>query len=153
LSMTFTELGQVTLECQSSVHGPGLGVGHMDVLATGRSPSSAKPDNREAYKALETDPMYRRQISLSPKPCQKVDFMTAYGLDFSKGRHIDDDLQAGTMVVDAHVNSADVWEALHSQTGLPIVSDYYTHIYPSAGFIMEKVSILDAVHKAADQLG
>src|SRR5439155_26806094 len=83
----------------------------------------------------------------------KTDFMTAYGLDFSKGRNIEDDLQAQSMLIDVHVNSADVWEAVHRETGLPIVADYYTHIYPVGGFNIEKASILNVLNQASDLLG
>ncbi len=153
LSLVTSELGQVTLECQSSVHGPGLGLAKMATLGMGRSPSAARPDNRAANKGLEFDPAFRREISLAPKACSKADFMTAYDLDFTRGRHIEDDIQAGGMMIDEHVSSSDVWEAVHVKTGMPIVADYFTHIYPVGEFKMERATLYDALCRAGDSLG
>jgi hypothetical protein len=154
LSLVHSELGQLSLECQSSVHGPGLpGIASMKTLGTGRSPSSEKPDNRAANKGLEADPAFGGEVSLAPKPCGKPDFKTAFGVDFDKRIHIGDDLQNSVAPPTPHVNSADVWEAVHEKTGLPIIADYYTHLYPTDDFTVNKRPLFDALCRVADALG
>jgi hypothetical protein len=52
-----------------------------------------------------------------------------------------------------HVTSADVWEAIHRESGLPIVADYYTRVYPVAALTLERASLFDALCRTGDKLG
>jgi hypothetical protein len=150
-SLVYSELGQVSLECQSAVNPPGLA--GMSTLATGRSPSSARPDNRTANKEPQSDPAFQQKIALAPKVCSKPDFKTKFGVDFSKIIYIEDDIQDSVSPPTPHVNSSDVWEAVHEKTGLPIVADYYTHLYPAQDFTIEKPSLYDVLCQVGDSLG
>src|SRR5262249_18480576 len=53
----------------------------------------------------------------------------------------------------AQVTSADLWEAVHRATGLPIVADFYTHLYPAGAVTMERRSLFDALCVVGDVLG
>jgi hypothetical protein len=49
--------------------------------------------------------------------------------------------------------TADVWEAVHRATGLPIVADYYTHLYPVSKVTVERQPLFEALCKLGDALG
>jgi hypothetical protein len=51
-----------------------------------------------------------------------------------------------------HVFSADVWEAVHRATGLPIVADYYTRIYRLDAVTIERKPLFDALCTVGDNL-
>lgn len=150
-SLVRSELGQLSLDCESAVNPPGIGT--MATLGTGRSPSSSSPNNRAANKEMQSDPALKGELSMAPKPCSKPDWKETFGIDFSKGRYIEDDIQESAQPPMPHVNSADVWEAVHEKTGLPIVADYYTHLYPASDFTTDKQHVFDALCRAADLLG
>lgn len=149
LSLDHTELGAVALNSFVS----GGGVGFQTTLAVGRSPSASNPENRSANKNLQSDPLFRRRVTLAPKGCVRPDFKTAFGIDFSKGRNIRDDLQDSVSPPDPHLSSADVWEEVHAKTGIPIIGDYYTHLYPANDFAAEKQALFDALCRSGDALG
>src|SRR5262249_10505594 len=124
LRLNRSELGQITLHVHMTPRwrdqngGDSIGISDTD-LATGRSPSAAKPDNAAANAALRGQPPFDRVITLRPEPsCPTVRKMLRgqvqrlpYGLESAAIG----DLQR------PHVFSADVWEAVHRETGLPIV--------------------------------
>lgn len=153
LSIDQSELGQIALRCTTGCNFPGFGVSNETVLAIGRSPSTAKPDNRAANKGLEQDPDLQREVSLHPQSCKKPDLKTAYGLDFSVVGHIDDTLEAKKAPPNSHANTADVWEEIHKQTGMSIVADYYTHVFPTAAVSVTKKNLFDALCLVSDAMG
>jgi hypothetical protein len=106
-------------------------------LAVGRSPSVAKPDNGAANAALKGRPPFNRVISLAPKPAYRT------RADYEAGR--DKDFTG--------VTSAEVWEALHHESGLNVIADFYTRLHPHTAFRMERVSLFDALCRAGETLG
>src|SRR5262249_45603194 len=50
------------------------------------------------------------------------------------------------------VTTADVLEALHRATGLPIVADYYTHLSPPAEVSVRNALLFDALNRLADTM-
>jgi hypothetical protein len=56
-------------------------------------------------------------------------------------------------VPSAHASSADVWEAIHRATGLPIVADYYTRLYPIGKVTGPRKPLFEALCSAGDALG
>ena len=52
-----------------------------------------------------------------------------------------------------HVLTADVWEAVHRATGLPIIADYYTHLYPLSKMPMKRQPLFTALCGSGDALG
>jgi hypothetical protein len=149
LSLDHTELGNVALNSFVS----GAGIGFLNNLAVGRSPSASNPDNRAANKSLQNDPLFRSLVSLDPKCCLRADLKTAFGIDFNNGRQIDDDLAVGVAPPQPHLTSADVWQEVHARTGLPIVADYYTHLFPARSFTMRKGPLFEALCRSADAMG
>jgi hypothetical protein len=50
------------------------------------------------------------------------------------------------------VTSADVLEALHQATGLPMIADYFTHLYPPAEVSIDDAPLFDALNRLADAM-
>jgi hypothetical protein len=115
-------------------------------LVTARSPSAAKPDNASANAALRGRPPFDQVVSLHPKPSCPAE--GKFHPDTFSGN-----FDRVLPLVEPHVFSADVWEAVHRATGLPIVADYYTHLYPAGKVTVERRSLFEALDKAGDALG
>jgi hypothetical protein len=52
-----------------------------------------------------------------------------------------------------HVFSSDVWEAIHRETGLPIVADYYTRMHRLDKVSVKGKSLFEALCTAGDGMG
>src|SRR5439155_23868177 len=50
------------------------------------------------------------------------------------------------------LTSADVLEALHRQTGLPIVADYYTRLYPASQVAVQNMRLFEALNRLTDTM-
>jgi hypothetical protein len=147
-----SELGQVSLAVTTSATWPeryGPSRTHQDLeLATGRSPSVATPDNATANAALRGQPPFDQVVSLRPEP-------SCPGL---KGVWTGDNAPTPWiwMVHDLkqpHVFSADVWEAVHRETGLPIVADAYTRLSPVEKVVVSQKTLFEALCQVGDAMG
>jgi hypothetical protein len=58
----------------------------------------------------------------------------------------------GGEVTPGKVTSADVLEALHRATGMPIVADYYTRLYLPADVSVQNATLFDALNRLADRM-
>src|SRR5262249_50310255 len=52
-----------------------------------------------------------------------------------------------------HVFSADVWEAVHRETGLPVVADFYTRPYLIEKVTVERKPLFEALSRVANAVG
>jgi hypothetical protein len=50
------------------------------------------------------------------------------------------------------VTTAEVLEAIHQATGLPIVADYYTRLYPASSLSVQNARVFDALNRLGDTL-
>jgi hypothetical protein len=50
------------------------------------------------------------------------------------------------------VTTADVLEAVHHATGLPLVADFYTRLYPAEELSVQNLSLFDALNRLADTM-
>ncbi len=161
LKIDRSELGVFSLEADVSMWltkgdgSLGASTGHTNKLALGRSPSAEKPDNAKRNNGLRDLPSFQREVSFRPEPsCPKqVKERTN-----AEGKHVGDGkskrhLKNGDVLESAHVNSGDVWEEIHRQTGLPIVADYYTRLYPVPPVTVEHAPLFDALCRVGDALG
>jgi hypothetical protein len=144
-----SELGQVSLHARWAVVWPGAGSGGQKELATGRSPSLANPENASADAALRGRPPFDRVISFDPKPsCPAIKTPRPADLDLN--------LDRASFNLDRsqpYAFSSDVWEAIHRATGLPIVADFYTHLYPVGKLIVDRRPLFQALCAVGDTLG
>ena len=148
-----SELGQWTLTaetgCYSATAGYGLG-GTPRALAVGESPSVENPDNARGNTALRSKAPFTRRISLAPqssRPALKQWHKPGETIGASFDEYGRNEAPA------PQVMSDDVWEELHRKTGLPIVADYYTHLYDEAVLTHRNVPLFEALCRTGDTLG
>jgi len=91
-------------------------------LAIGQSPRVLQPDNRQANARLAQDPALRARISVAPQ---------------------------GT---GGRVTTADVLEALHRASGLPVVADYYTRLYAPPAVKIQNQPLFEMLNQLADRM-
>jgi hypothetical protein len=114
-------------------------------LVTARSPSAANPENAAANTALRGHAPFDRVVSLRPKPSCPAE------------RKFQQDGFSGNFdhvfpLAEPHVFTGDVWEAVHRATGLPIIADYYTHLYPLSKVTVEHQSLFEALCKVGEAM-
>jgi hypothetical protein len=142
LSLSQSELGRFTLDGSSRFttgNGPnGLGGGFSDgPVAVGVSHAASERDNRSVNAWLAHDPAFRSRVTLQPKPsCRPAP-------------HPD----VGEKVPEPKVTSADLLEALHRATGMPIIADYYTRLYRPDAISMRNSPLFEALSQVTDTMG
>jgi hypothetical protein len=152
LQLRRSELGEVSLvvrvstawndqrgEVKWSAINPGL--------ATGRSPSVAKPENAKANASLRGRPPFDQVVSLKPAPSCPAPKNPRHRGEYSGNYDRVYDLQ------EPHALSADVWEAVHRATGLPVVADFYTRLYPVSTVTLPSQSLFESLCAVGDSLG
>jgi hypothetical protein len=102
------------------------------------SPSVLNPKNAEANAKLSRDPALRARVTVRPQASCRL----APEPDRVTG--------AATGEPEPRVTTADVLEALHRATGLPIVADYYTRLFLPANLSVQGVPVFDALNTLAD---
>jgi hypothetical protein len=105
------------------------------------SPTVLAPNNAGVNARYAHDPALRRRVTLKPDAsCPSPD--------------ASDQLPAHPPKVGertaSKVTSADVLEALHHATGLPLVGDYYTHPYSPETVSVANEGLFDALNHVAD---
>lgn len=170
LRLNRSELGQVALEAETMVFAlqpdgsPSYGYGRPHTLATGRSPSVARPGNAEGNKTLQNDPILARTVVLAPKPsCSRFarDSRAAVREQAAPAPPQPDPdhlaryerAQRGVWDGAPHVTTADVWEEVHAKTGLPIVADSYSRLYPQGSVTLACTTVFDVLCRLGDTLG
>ncbi len=148
LRLTRSELGSLSLQSDLRVRIQVPGTqefksnGATTSLAAGRSPSVARPDNAAANAALRNRPPFQRRVSLAPTPiCPLLptapqDLVEVDLPDFPK----------------SGLTSAEVWEAVHDQTGLPVIADAYSRLRPAAA-VARSGSLFDVLCEVSGVLG
>jgi hypothetical protein len=142
LTLQQSELGQFVLDGESGIlitanSGTITGNGPY---AVGLSPRVVAPDNRGANARLAHDPTMRSSISVRPQPSCGVDPSPLRGG------------AGGEVHPEAKVTSADVLEALYRATGMPIVADYYTCLYPITEVSVRNQPLFDTLNHLADKM-
>jgi hypothetical protein len=152
LRINRSELGQASLAVTTSATWPeryGSSRTSQDLkLATGQSPSVANPDNAIANAALRGQPPFDRLVSWHPEPsCPGLKGVWTEETAPTPWIWMIHDLKQ------PHVFSADVWEAVHRETGLPIVADAYTRLLPAAKVVVSQKTLFEALCQVGDVMG
>lgn len=106
-------------------------------LATGQSPSVTRPQNAAQNGILRGKAPFDREIHLQPEPsCPKL-----------KLRRMEETEST------PHLFSADVWEAVHRETGLPVVADFYTRLYSPKKLGNLHGTLFEVLCQAGDEMG
>jgi RNA polymerase sigma-70 factor, ECF subfamily len=103
-------------------------------LAIGMSPTAHRPQNAVVNARLAGDVALRRRVTLQPK---------------ASCRPMADPNAAS----EAKVTTAELLEAVHHATGLPLVADYYTRLCAPATLAVEDESLFEALNQLADAMG
>jgi RNA polymerase sigma-70 factor, ECF subfamily len=168
LSVQQTELGQYTLEGLSgrfvhdtrqlggfSSHGP---------LAAGKSHAVMPLENAKINARLAREPALRPAATVQPQPDLTPQPPSLAGKGESPGLgsdpHGDGDRPpspsrggaGGGVGPEPKVTSADVLEALHRATGMPIISDDYTRLYPLETVSVRDEPRFDALNRLSDTM-
>jgi hypothetical protein len=167
LSLNRSELGRLTLTGGTGgfvADSPAVPLGGRGpVLATGASPSVAQPENAAANRELRREAAFRRTVSLRPEPscpwfagrglARPAD-MTGFHVEMN-GRpfYMNSEGRLTPGEEPPHVTTADVWEAVHRETGLPVVADAYSRVYDAARLTVERAPCFDALCRVGDDMG
>jgi hypothetical protein len=144
LTIQQSELGRVALDSQPSWQLRGsdgkvtAGGSTGDHSVAGMSPTVVQPDNAVLNARLERDPALRHRVSIT-----------------LEGRYPTADVappaaSSGSPPAERKVTSADVLEAFHQATGLPVVADYYTRLFKPETLSVRSVPRFDALNRLAD---
>lgn len=118
-----SELGHFILGGSSQIYGEGWDSQlSSGPYAVGKSPASIRPDNGAERRALASHPRLQPTVSLTLEPAEKK------------------------------VTTADVLEALHRATRLPIIADHYTRLYPARDLATTGTRLFDALSRLADAM-
>jgi hypothetical protein len=145
------DLGKMVYDVNSGFTGiypGGRALTHSGYLAVGVSPSVRSPENAVATRALARDPALSPRITVAPRPAYRPtpDAPSTDG-DPPPARGYASPLPAQPMVT-----TAEVLEAIHQATGLPIVADYYTRLYPASSLSVRDVRVFDALNSLCDTM-
>jgi hypothetical protein len=173
LKVDHSELGALSLKSESMFFVPigdsTPGLGSTEALATAQSPSVTRPNNAATNQALRTQAPFTRVVTLRPepscpklraeaqarKPGERAPSGEERAMELMRsGRPLSAErMERMERVSEPHVLAADVWEAVHRETGLPIVADSYARIYDAKKLTIEKATLYEALSRAADELG
>jgi hypothetical protein len=141
LSMTMGDLGQIQLTGATGFTlpaGPGGNGMEMSMsgagMAVGISPSVRDPKNEKANAALAKDPELKPVVSIAP--------ISSYNLDATDGPR--------PSPGGPRVTIADTLEAIHKASGMDIVADSFTRLYPPASVTVKGSSLFGSLNKVAD---
>jgi hypothetical protein len=122
--------------------------GFLYKIASGRPPSMDRPDNAKENRVLRDDPLFRPVISLDPRPsCPRVVAALRGRPSEMEQIYLEPDIR------EPHLSSADAWEEIYRRTGIPIVADSYTHLFPLAKIRLKDASTFDTLCHTGDELG
>jgi RNA polymerase sigma-70 factor, ECF subfamily len=141
VTMPEHELGQYAFEgCPGFREPGGWNWGPQGPWAVGRSPSSLEPNNAAVNTRLARDPAVQPRVSVEPLP---------HDPDLSAGENA---AHPSGQSSGRRVNSADVLEALHQASGIPIVADYYTRLYDPAAVSLHNQPLFEMLNRLGDAM-
>jgi RNA polymerase sigma-70 factor (ECF subfamily) len=153
LEMKQSELGQIALNGASGYYTPltpstprqSTSLDGRGPIAVGRSPIALKPDNAAVNARLAHDPSLRLVVTVQPQPsCRPDPASPSLARPASAG-------EPGA-ASEPKVTSADILEAVHQATGMPIVSDFHTRLYPVGTMSVLNRPLFDALNQLADAM-
>jgi RNA polymerase sigma-70 factor (ECF subfamily) len=153
LTMPQRELGELTLDGSSRLfflNGSGGFTPDKGPYASGRSPAALKPDNRAVNLRLAGDPALGHRVTIHPHSSCQPALISPRGQERSDPPA--ERAPGGEVPSEPMVTTADVLEALHQATGMPLVADYYTRLYKSPAVSVRELVLFEALNQLADTL-
>jgi RNA polymerase sigma-70 factor, ECF subfamily len=144
IKLSQTELGQFGIGGLVGYCGPKLYErGDYGPYAVGVSPRTVEAENAMLNAKLARDPVLQTPTTVEPRP--------AYTLSPDLVPHRPDSTD-GTERPEPKVTTADVLEALHQATGMPIVADFYTRLYKPDAVSLKDRPLFDALNHLCDTM-
>jgi RNA polymerase sigma-70 factor (ECF subfamily) len=116
----------------------------QDPYAVGRGSHALPPTNAVVNAKLSHEPSLRPTINLHPESCCRRDPAPSSSPTAAGGN--------GGSRSEPKVTSADVLEAVHRATGLPIAADYYTRLYPAEAVSVRNQPLFEALNQLSDTM-
>jgi RNA polymerase sigma-70 factor (ECF subfamily) len=146
LKLNQTELGRFGFSGSSMASIAGAANGEDNgPYAEGISPAVLQPENAKLNARLAGDPALHARVTLQPQPSCPADLSPSP----SPGRG---GVTSPAEQEEARVTTADVLEALHRATGLPIVADFYTRLYKPEAVSVTDRPLFEALNQLSDAL-
>jgi RNA polymerase sigma-70 factor (ECF subfamily) len=144
IKLSQTELGQFGLGGLVGYYGPKVYSRSEDgPYAVGVSPRVLQAENAVLNAKFARDPALRRRVSVQPQPSCSLSPGSA------EGRETPETENEGHV---PKVTTADVLEAVHQATGMPIISDFYTRLYKPESVSVKDQPIFDALNQVCDSM-
>jgi hypothetical protein len=155
LKLDQSELGQFTLNEGAS----GFTIGNSNSLisgfsiAVGTSPAVRSPENEVANARLARDPALRPEVTFKPQTSCRSDLSPSPSPARGGGPAVPGPERSNAEErTEPKVTSGDVLEALHRATGLPVVADFYTHLYSPGAVSTQNQPLFHALSQFADTM-
>jgi RNA polymerase sigma factor (sigma-70 family) len=147
LSMQQSELGQFTIDGHSGVRSNSFYVTFRGgPYAVGQNPIVLKPESSRLNAHLIRDPTLLPHITVAPKRNDSTEFPIGSGELPQKAP------PRPSRITAAKVTTAEVLEALHRATGLPLVADYYTRLYQPGDVSVQNLSVLETLNQLSETM-
>jgi RNA polymerase sigma-70 factor (ECF subfamily) len=144
-----SELGRFTLDGTAGVRLTGRGgaiMGSDGPYAEGSSPTVGRADNAGMNARLAHDPALQGRVTV------KAVVSGQWLVDSrDSGRPLSTNHQP--LTTERKLTSAEVLEALHLGTGLPIIADFYTRLYPPETVSLKESPVFEALNHLSDVMG
>ena len=140
-----TELGQFGLDGVIGYSAPGSW--HLKdrrPYAVGVSPRSVELENAVVNAKFAQDPALRPRVSVQPQPSCSLSVSSPAN---QGGRPVGEG-----ELREPKVTTADVLEALHRATGMPIVADFYTRLYQPDAVSIQTRPVFDTLNQLCDTM-
>jgi RNA polymerase sigma-70 factor, ECF subfamily len=147
-----SELGRMSLasSCRwfTRIEGkPDNDAGVQDNYVFGMSPVVFTPANARINAHLAHDPALRPRVTVCPTPGG------ALPRPNGENRPASSDASAESASDERKkVTMADVMEELHRATGMPIMADFYTRLYPAEAVSIQDQPLFDALNQLSDAM-
>jgi hypothetical protein len=159
LRMNPSELGTLTLDGGSRIFFPkgcsrNNGTGPY---ASGRSPTAVQPENERLSARFAAESVLSPRVTVRPEPASPLadgrnpaPVKTRAGVASPPYRPVGS--PEGMPASEPKVTPADLLEAFHQATGLPVVGDHYTRLYPRDEVSVQNVPLYQALNRLCDAM-
>jgi hypothetical protein len=142
-----TELGQFGLDGLVGFYAPAAySRSHDGPYAVGVSPRVLQPQNAVVNAKFAHDRALRAPVSIQPHASCSLSPNTSAGRG---GTPTGEELDG---LHEPKVTTADVLEALHRATGMPVISDFYTRLYKPAIVSSNNQTLFDTLNQLCDTM-
>jgi len=149
IKLSQTELGQFGLAGLVGYSAPTCYSRSDDgPYAVGISRRTRELENAVVNAKFARDPALQARVFVQPKPSCNLSPPHPEG-----ARHPSPDRGGeGGEVPEPKVNTADVFEALHRATGMPIIADFYTRLHKPEAVTLQNEPLFDALNQLCDTM-